>query len=154
MAIFLRLVESLLCSPAIRSSVFGLPMDVVVCQQCIQFMFDYVPENNIALCAAHFKKNSFQNLYEFNAGFNKKLLLKHEAVSTLKPEAAVDGPQPVSRLRLNHFKFIFMYNFKCNVLVLSNASAGFIATKLLFCVCCISSTASTSIPCDNIRSRV
>jgi len=34
---------------------------------------------------------------EFNAGFNKKLLLKHEAVPTLKPEAAVVGPKPFSK---------------------------------------------------------
>ncbi len=66
-------------------------------------MFDYVPENddpNLALCAAHFTKDSFQNLHEFNTGFNNKLFLKREAVPTLKPEAAVVGPQPVSRLRL------------------------------------------------------
>jgi len=43
-------------------------------------MFDHVPENysrNLALCAVHFTEDSFQNLKEFNAGFNKKLLLKH-----------------------------------------------------------------------------
>ena len=73
-------------------------------------MFDYVPENddhNLAVCAAHFTEDSFQNIHEFS---NKKLFLKREAVSTLKPEAAVVGPQPVSRLRLNHFKCICMYN--------------------------------------------
>jgi len=88
--------------------------------QFIQFMFDFVPENDVrslALCAAHFKKNSFQNLHQFNAGFNKKLFLKHEAVSTLKPEAAVVVPQPVSRLRqiiLNVFACIIsdvMFSF-------------------------------------------
>ncbi|KAG1935370.1 serine palmitoyltransferase small subunit B [Pimephales promelas] len=38
----------------------------------------------------------FQNLHEFNTGFNKK----HEAVPTLKPEVAVVGPQPVSLFRV------------------------------------------------------
>jgi len=68
-------------------------------------MFDYVPEiynNNLALCAAHFTKDSFQNLHEFNAGFNKELLLKHEAVPTLKPEAQQLSGH--SLFRLNHFK--------------------------------------------------
>jgi len=72
-------------------------------------MFYSVPENyncNLALCAEHFMEDSFQNLHEFNAGFNKKLILKHEAVPPLKPEAAFVEPQPVSRLRLNHFKCI------------------------------------------------
>ncbi|CAM4462013.1 unnamed protein product, partial [Leuciscus chuanchicus] len=41
---------------------------------------------------------SFQNLHEFNAGFNKKLLLKHEAVPTLQPETTVVGPQPTQFL--------------------------------------------------------
>jgi len=84
--------------------VFELPTDAVLRQQWIQFMFDYVPENdnrNLALCAAHFTEDSFQNLHKFNTGFNNKLLLKHETDPTLKPEAAVVGPQPVSRLRLN-----------------------------------------------------
>jgi len=31
--------------PAVRSAVFGLPMDVVVCRQWLKFMFYYVPEN-------------------------------------------------------------------------------------------------------------
>ena len=44
-------------------------------------------------CAA---EDSFQNLHEFNAGFAQRLLLKDEAVPTLKAEAAVYGPQPVS----------------------------------------------------------
>jgi len=42
-------------------------------------MFDYVPENynrNLALCAGHFTEDSFQNLHEFNAGFNKKTVIK------------------------------------------------------------------------------
>ncbi|XP_039518795.1 uncharacterized protein LOC120473159 isoform X2 [Pimephales promelas] len=88
--------------PAVRSSVFGLPTDPVVRQQWLHFMFDYVPENynrNLALCAAHFTKDSFQNLYKFNAGFNKKLLLNPGAVPTLKPEAAVVGPQPSTSLQ-------------------------------------------------------
>jgi len=79
-----------------------------------EIMFDYVPENddrNLAFCAAHFVKDSFQNLHEFN----KKLLLKHEAVPTLKPEAAVGGPQPVSRLRLHHFKRICMSNSRSSL---------------------------------------
>ncbi len=87
--------------PAVRSSVFGLPTDAVVRQQWLKFMFDYVPDNynpNLALCAAHFTEDSFQNLHEFNAGFTQKLLLKHGAVPTLKPEAAVVGPQPVSKI--------------------------------------------------------
>jgi len=66
-------------------------------------MFDYVPENytrKLALCAAHFTKDSFQKL---NVRFNKKLLLKHE-VPTLKPDATVVGPQTISRL--NNFKCI------------------------------------------------
>jgi len=80
--------------PAVRSSVFGFPTDSVVRQQWLKFMSDYVSENynrNLALCCT-FTKDSFQNLHEFNAGFNKKLLLKHEAVPTLKPEVAVVGP--------------------------------------------------------------
>jgi len=66
--------------------VFWLP---TVHQQWLKFIFDSVPENyncNLALCAGHFTEDSFQNLHQFNAGFNKKLLLKHEAVPTLKPQ--------------------------------------------------------------------
>jgi len=58
-----------LCLSAVRSSVFEIPTDAVLRQQWIQFMFDYVPENddhNLALCAAHFTEDSFQNLHEFN----------------------------------------------------------------------------------------
>ncbi len=86
--------------PGVRSSVFGLPKDAVVRQQWLQFMFDNVSDNynrNLALCAAHFTEDSFLNLQQFNAGFHKKLLLKPEAVPTLKPDAAVVGPQPVSK---------------------------------------------------------
>ena len=89
---------------------FGLPMDAILPQQWIQFMFDYVPENddrNPALCAAHFTEDSFQNLHEINTIQQETVnVLKHEAVPTLKPEAAVDGPQSVSRLRLHHLKCI------------------------------------------------
>jgi len=58
--------------------VIGFPRTYVLRQQWMQFMFDYVPENddrNLSLCAVHFTEDSFQNLHEFNAGFNKKLLL-------------------------------------------------------------------------------
>ena len=75
---------------AVRSSVFRLPTDAVVRQQWLKFKFDYVPDNynrSLALCAAHFTEDSFQDLHEFNVGFNKKLLLQYEAVTALKPEA-------------------------------------------------------------------
>jgi len=41
-------------------------------------------------------EDSFHNLQEFNAGFAQRLLLKDDAVPTLKAEAAVYGPQTVS----------------------------------------------------------
>ena len=78
-------------------------------------MFNSVPDNynaNLAVCAAHFTEDSFQNLHEFNAGFAQRLLLKDEAVPTLKAEAAVYGPQTVSM-------FYCMYmSLKCIVLLL------------------------------------
>ncbi len=85
--------------PAIRSSVFGLPTDAVVREQWLKFIFNSVPDNynpNVAVCAAHFTEDSFQNLHQFNTGFTQRLLLKHGAVPTLKAEASVGGPQPVS----------------------------------------------------------
>ncbi|XP_058627963.1 uncharacterized protein LOC131538118 [Onychostoma macrolepis] len=85
--------------PKRRTSLFALPRDAGLREQWLKFIFNSVPEKynlNIAVCAAHFTEDSFLNINEFNAGFAQKLVLKDGAVPTLKTEAAVYGPQPVS----------------------------------------------------------
>jgi len=56
-------------------------------------------------------EDSFQNLHEFSAGFAQRLLLKDEAVPTLKAEAAVYEPLTVST-----FYCLYMF-FKCIMLL-------------------------------------
>lgn len=85
--------------PECKTSVFGLPRDAGLRQQWLQFVFNSVPADynaNLAICAAYFTEDRFKNLHEFNAGFVQRLFLKDEAVPTLKAEAAVYGPKPVS----------------------------------------------------------
>lgn len=85
--------------PGVQSPLFGLPRDAVLRDQWLQFMFNSVPENynpHVKLCAAHFAKDSFLNLNQFNAGFAQRLFLKDGAVPSLSGEGVVYGPQPVS----------------------------------------------------------
>ncbi|XP_051761736.1 piggyBac transposable element-derived protein 4-like isoform X2 [Ctenopharyngodon idella] len=116
--------------PDCKSFVFGLPRDAGLREQWLKFMFNSVPDNynpNLAVCAAHFTEDSFQNLHEFNAGFAQRLLLKDGAVPTLKAEAAVYGTQPYSpkvRLCAAHFT-------KDSFLNLGEYNAGYTQRLLL-----------------------
>jgi len=75
-----------------------------------------------------------------------------EAVPTLNPEEAVVEPQPVSWLRLNHFKWICMYNSRRSLVFyfFSNASAGFTATRLLVMLFCCQSDAIIHVLYTNV----
>ncbi len=87
--------------PDCRASLFGFPRDAGLREQWLKFIFNSVSENdnpNTALCAAHFMEDSFLNLHELNSGFTQKLVLKDGAVKTIKAEAFVYGPRPVSML--------------------------------------------------------
>ncbi|XP_067298892.1 piggyBac transposable element-derived protein 4-like isoform X2 [Pseudorasbora parva] len=65
---------------------FGLPKTDGIRNQWLQFMYNAVPDQyspKVRLCAAHFTKDCFLNLGEYNAGYTQRLLLKHGAVPTL-----------------------------------------------------------------------
>ncbi|XP_067259791.1 piggyBac transposable element-derived protein 4-like isoform X1 [Chanodichthys erythropterus] len=65
---------------------FGLPKTEEIRKQWLQFIYNAVPDQyspKVRLCAAHFTKDSFLNLGEYNAGYTQRLLLKNGAVPTL-----------------------------------------------------------------------
>lgn len=79
---------------------FGLPKTEEIRKQWLQFIYDAVPDQyspKVRLCAAHFTKDSFLNLGEYNAGYTQRLLLKNGAVPTLVGQYGASESKLVSK---------------------------------------------------------
>jgi len=82
-----------------RTHLFGLPRTDGIRDQWLQFIYNAVPQRynpKVRLCSAHFTKDSFLNLGEYNAGYTQRLLLKNGAVPTLVRQYGASSSKLVS----------------------------------------------------------
>uniref|UniRef100_A0A8C6V786 THAP-type domain-containing protein n=1 Tax=Neogobius melanostomus TaxID=47308 RepID=A0A8C6V786_9GOBI len=96
--------------PSWKKCIFGcqdnctlcsLPKNETLRQKWLDFIFGNVPppKKICFVCARHFTEDSFLNKHLFDSGLLKRLLLKHDAIPSLKStpsEPAPGMPRPVA----------------------------------------------------------
>ena len=79
------------------STMYALPKDVTLRAKWLDFIFGQTPQHySVVVCSLHFEDGDFLNLWEYNMGFAKRLMLKPGAVPSSRHSGSFTAPPGVS----------------------------------------------------------